>query len=384
MGRGRINGRSWREIVQQSHDAAARARDVAAEARGGEHHGTDALRDLVERVRHDPESITLPSADSFTTGPQTIPAGAQHSGTVATANGNVDVFGTVTGDAIAIDGTVELHPGAHVTGSAFAAGGEVRLDSGATVDGEIRSLTGDFGPVSPTLARTIGGTSSRWHDVRLALMGYALLLMLSIGVLTFAEEQLDHVTVTLADHFGRSVGYGLVGELAFGPGLAVMVLALTITIVGILAVPFATVGYCAIGVGAATLGFIAVAEATGTAVLRSREQASLTPRGAQLRAIVTGVSMYSGLWVLTAIVGSESGVGIAVRVVAVVVTAVAITVGFGAVLVWRFELRRARRVVGAAPGTPLDDAVWQTPTPVAGVAAARRPTPVAHTSEKSS
>jgi hypothetical protein len=391
MGYGHVHGRDWRDFARQARDAgmkardeARKARDAAAQARGASSAGTSSIRDLVERVRRDPEAIAMPPVDSFVSGALTIAAGMQRQTTAATAHGNLDVYGTIAGNAIAVDGNVEIHPGGHVTGSAFAAGGEVHVDSAGLVDGEIRSLTGDFGPIPGTSVHVMSATSSRWHALRLALMGYALVMMLGIGVLTFAEEQLDHVTATLADNFGRAAWYGVVGEIAFGPAFAVMCLALAVTIIGILAIPFATVGYFAIGIGAAALGFMGVAEATGTAVLRSQTQASLTPRGAQLRAIVIGISIYGGLWVLTALVGAESAPGVAIRAIATVVTGVAVTVGFGAVLVWRVDVRRARRVVKTAAGTPIDDAAWQTPTPVAGVAAARRAPPVGQTSEKQS
>jgi len=376
MGR-HVHGRDWREMVRQARGAAVESRTAVIQ-------GTNSARDLVEQVRRDPAAIQLPVDDSFGTGPLTIPAGAQRSGTVAIVNGNLDVYGQVTGDAIALDGNIEVHPGGHVTGAAFTAGGEVHIDSAGVVDGEIRSLTGDFGPLPRTVAHATSGTGSRWHDVRLSLMSLALVLMLGIGVLTFAEEQLDHVSTTLADRFGRSAWYGIVGEIALAPMLLVITVGLAITIIGILVIPFAIAAYFAIAIGAGALGFMAVAEATGTTVLRAHTQASLTPRGAQLRAIVTGISMYGGLWVLTALIGADSGPGLAVRSIAVIVTGVAITVGFGAVILWRFDVRRASRLVATAPGTLLDDAVWQTPTPVAGVAAARRPVPAAQTSEKSS
>jgi len=123
------------------------------------------------------------------------------------------------------------------------------------------------------------------------------------------------------------------------------------------------------------LGFMAVAEAAGTSILRSQSQASLTARGAQLRAIVTGIALFGGLWLFTAVVGTDFVVGAIIRGLAVIVTSVAVTVGFGAVLVWRLELRRAGRIAKVSAVLPAGDAVWQTPTPVAGVAAARRPTP---------
>ena len=190
------------------------ARHAGAQARAMAMQGKAPLVGLIARVQEDPEAVPLPPVDSFSTGPVTIAAGTTRAGTAATANGDLQVFGTVTGNAIALNGNVEIHPGAAVNGNAFAAGGQVRVDSGGMVNGEVRSLVGDFGPVPGTaVSHVMGGaaSSSRWHDVRMALMAFALVLMLSIGVLTFADEQLGHATATLADRFGRSAWYGLVG-----------------------------------------------------------------------------------------------------------------------------------------------------------------------------
>lgn len=337
-----------------------------------------AIAELIDRVRHDPDAISMPPIDSFIAGGVTIGATEHRTGTVAAVNGPLDVSGTIDGNAIAVDGDVVLHPGSHVRGSVFTTNGVVRMDGpGGLVDGEIRSIEGVVGPgAGGTLATTASAHESRWHATRLAVAAFGLMLMLSIGVLTFAEEQLDNVTATLADHFGRSAWYGIVGQLALLPVLLAVIIALAITIIGIVAIPFAIIGFVVLAVGAATLGFMAVAEAGGTSILRSQSQASLTARGAQLRAIVTGISIFGGLWVFTAIVGSNFVVGAIVRGVVIIITVVAVTVGFGAVLLWRLELRRAGRMAKKVSASlPAGDAVWQTPTPVAGVAAARRPTP---------
>ncbi len=336
------------------------------------------VRELIDRVRHDPDAtIALPPDDSFVTGGLTIAAGQHQTGTVATVNGPLDISGTVDGNAIAIGGDIVLHPGAHVRGSAFAANGVVRMDgAGGIVDGEIRSIEGSAGNGFARVAASEATHDSRWHAVRIAVAAFGLVLMLSIGVLTFAEEQLDNVTATLADHFGRSAWYGFVAELALLPALLVMIVALAITIIGVVAIPFAIIGFVVLAVGAAALGFMAVAEASGTSILRSGSQASLTARGAQLRAIVTGISIFGGLWILTAIVGADFMVGTIIRAIVLILTAVAVTVGFGAVVLWRLEMRRAGQMARKAIAElPASDAVWQTPTPVAGVAAARRPTP---------
>jgi hypothetical protein len=375
--------------AQASDEAAPAAASNAAMIRVAKHSAgatgqvagsKESIAEIIDRVRHDPEAISMPPTDSFVAGGLSIGATEHRTGTVSTVNGPLDISGTIDGDAIAVDGDVVLHPGSHVRGSVFAANGVVRMDgAGGIVDGEIRSLEGVIGPgVGMTAAAATGVHASRWRDTRLALAAFGLMMMLAVGVLTFGEEQLDNVSSTLADHFGRSIWYGIVGQIAFLPALLLVIVALAITVIGALAIPFAIIGFAVLAVGAAILGFVAVAEAGGTSILRAQSQSSLTARGAQLRAIVTGVSMFGGLWILTSIVGTEFVVGTILRALVLILTIVAITAGFGAVLVWRFEMRRTGRIAKAGGGAlPVraGDAVWQTPTPVAGVAAARRPTP---------
>ena len=61
------------------------------------------------------------------------------------------------------------------------------------------------------------------------------------------------------------------------------------------------------------------------------------------------------------------------RVIAVAITWVAATAGLGAAVLSRGGTRRATETFAAVPA--VNDLPWQTPTPVTGVVAARRPTP---------
>ncbi len=336
---------------------------------------SQADRDAIARVRRDPAAGRVPPDDSFTVGSRTIAVGGHVVGPVAVVNGSLDVLGTIDGDAVAITGDVVMHQGGHVRGNAFAAGGQVRLEGG-TVDGEIRALSGEIGPPPAHVAsRTI--VHSPWRSFKLAIAWSALLLIVGIGVLTFADDALGHVTRTLGDHFWRSLWYGLLSEIAFFPALLVVIVLFAITIIGILAIPFAILGAVVLAFGGATLGFVAVAEMTGRTLVRKQTQDMLTPRGAQLRALVTGLAAYALLWILAACVPSDSAIGIALQGIASTVTTIAVTAGLGAVVLWRIEARRLARGVTPAlrGGGAVDDASWQTPTPVSGVAAARRPTP---------
>jgi hypothetical protein len=348
---------------------------------------TDSLARFVAQVRSDPNALPIPPADSFTVGDRVVPAGQATPGTVAVARGDLDVFGTVAGDAVALGGDVVVHPGGRVRGNALAVLGSVRADGG-TVDGEMRSLQGPVGAVTAaTAARTaaaaaaLSPTAATFRALKLSLGWMVMIALIGIGVLLFAERYLEGVVETIEGAFSRSFWAGVAGELALLPALLVLVVALAITLIGILLIPFGVFAFALAAAGLATLGFLAVAQVTGGALLRGRVRAAMTERGATLRALFTGVVLYTGLWVLAAAFTWSPIVGGILRGLAFAVSWVAVTVGFGAALLSRAGTRRAiADVVPAAaavapassPPVPPD---WQTPTPVAGVVAARRPTP---------
>jgi hypothetical protein len=135
---------------------------------------------------------TVPPADSFSVGPMEIEAGSTRQGTVAVARGNLDVRGTVTGNVVALHGDVTVHSGGHVTGNAVAIDGRVRV-AGGVVEGDIRpvrGLTGDLLARAAGRARTAEPLST-WGAVRMVLAWFAILCVIGIGVLLFAERNLD-------------------------------------------------------------------------------------------------------------------------------------------------------------------------------------------------
>src|SRR3954469_8517747 len=58
-------------------------------------------------------SASLPSVSGFTAGNRVIAADAVVNSPVGVKDGSLDVFGTVTGTVIVIDGNLRIHPGAH-------------------------------------------------------------------------------------------------------------------------------------------------------------------------------------------------------------------------------------------------------------------------------
>ena len=163
--------------------------------------------------------------------------------------------------------------------------------------------------------------------------------------------------------------------------LAVLVIALALTILGILLIPFAIVAYALAVMGLVTLGFLAAICATGHSLAR---RGALTDRGAALRALVVGVAFFMGLWLVAAVVTPWGTVAAVARVIAFALTWAAATVGLGATIISRAGTRTVRGAEISAAATtkaPYEraavavatEAAWLTPTPVSGVVAARRP-----------
>jgi len=110
-----------RPAADSARDTAQLSREIAQQRAAGEKY--------------------LPDAEQFTFGDRTIQAGTRVDGPIAVAHGNLDVFGTVNGDVVALGGDVRVHKGARVTGDAWAAAGKVLIEGGS-VDGGKRSIEG--------------------------------------------------------------------------------------------------------------------------------------------------------------------------------------------------------------------------------------------------
>lgn len=325
------------------------------------------LRTEIFLIRTLLPSVHAPDADSFRVGTQEVTAGSTYQGTMAVARGNLAVRGRVTGNAIAVHGDVIVYPGGSVGGSAIAVDGRVR-PAGGVVDGDVRSIRGITGSL---LAHTAGTGAraepeSTWGAMKQVLGWFAILVAIGIGVLLFAERNLDGVVRVLDASFARSFWTGLLAQVAAIPALLVLLVGLAVSLIGILLVPFAIVAYIIALAGLLTLGFLAVARFTG----RAFSARGHDTRADHLRALFTGLVVYLGLWFIAAAFVWNPLVGSILRAIAVAGSWVALTFGLGATILSRAGTRRE----GDRAAKPrVDDLAWQTPTPVTGVVAARRP-----------
>ena len=325
---------------------------------------TDVVRDL-DRLQRGEQIAGLPVADSVTTGGRTIAAGAVAKGTIV-ARGPVDVFGRVEGSVVSLSGDVTVHRGAVVTGDALAVAGRVIADSGL-VGGELRTMSALPAVVGAVAARPDARSAAQhtMDSVRVVSGSFGILLIIAVGVLLFAGPNLEEVTAALQGRFARAFWYGVLGQLFVLPGLLVLIIALTLTLIGILLIPFAVVAYAIAVAGLVTLGFLAVAQLVGSAVWRGGDASA---RARAVGVLFAGVTAFFALWMVGAAMAWAPLAASVVRAAALAATWAAVTLGLGAAILSRAGTHR--RV--AAGTRPVELAAWQTPTPVAGVVAARR------------
>lgn len=209
--------------------------------------------------------------------------------------------------------------------------------------------------------------------IKLTLGWSAVLVLLGLGVLVFAPDKLRRITDTLSGDPGKALSMGLLVEFATLPALAVLIILLAVTLIGILLIPFAIVAFLLIWMGIAALGLFAVAQVMGMAVM-GPAQRSMSQRGAALGGLITGLIILLVPWLAAAAMTWSDMPALVLRGIAVTITAVAVTAGFGAVF-RAHKFARAEAYVPPATHT-REELAWQTPTPVGGVVAAKRPSKV--------
>ncbi len=196
---------------------------------------------------------------------------------------------------------------------------------------------------------------------------FGVVLLVGWVVLTTAESSVTAVARAAARDISGSFWVGLLWQLLAVPLLLTLVVACAITIIGILAIPVAVLAWALLYAGAFTLGLLAVAIVAGRAI--AGKGGASNPRAVALRGLTVGLIALSVVWFGAALLSDISVVGFLARMVAVAFTWAAATVGLGAVVKSRGGVIKLRFETTTETSIPS----WQTPTPVQGVVAARRP-----------
>ena len=296
-------------------------------------------------------------------------------GDVLVLRGTADVYGRLDGHLVTVDGDVIIHPGALVSGDVLAYNGQVH-DLGGDVTGEIRTLSSlapphaaqvpEARPVSPIVATLQKAAGVVGVFLSLSVVGF--------GIVLFARGNLEIVSDTVSNSFGRSFIVGLLGQILVLPTFGMIVVGLILSVAGILLLPFAVIAYGLLVILASVGGYLAVAHAMGETYTRRRMAAGqMVGSPNSYRYLLLGLLGLFALWGAWVIFGWVPYAGGLIKGIALLVTWLLGTAGFGAALLSRAGLREgfAGRIL--PPEAMTDEYLWATPQ--FGVPAARRPPP---------
>lgn len=287
-----------------------------------------------------------------------IAAGDTVRGPVLVLRGDADIRGTVLGNVAALFGDVIVRDGADVHGSAAAYRGRVIIEGGR--------VRGALGARPVAVAQVSKPPRSTAAAMTLAGGWGAMILIVGLLALVLAGPQLDETARLLEQSFSKAFLVGVAAEIGFLPLLLLAVVALAVTVVGILLIPFALVAAPVALAGLVTLGWLTAALLIGRAAFKG---AVGNDRSALLRALIPGAVLLFAPWLVAAALQSSGGAAVIVRAAAFGITWVAATAGLGAVILVRASAQRTSSKPPASAGG------WQTPTPIGGIATARRPVP---------
>jgi hypothetical protein len=288
-------------------------------------------------------------------------------GNLLLLKGQLDLFGKVTGNVVALDGDIVMHPGAIISGDALAIGGRIR-DRGGVVQGEQRALgaapvavTAGRGPLSLALTNAAGLVGVL---VTLSLIGF--------GVVLFAKPNLETISDTVGHSFFRSFLTGLLAQILAIPTFGMLITGLVLSVVGLLLVPFVVVVVPVLLMVALVGGFLGVAHAMGETHIRRRMAAgAMVGSPNSYRYLLVGLGVVGAVWLAWVAFGWVPVAGTLMFIAAFLATWLLATVGLGACLLSRAGIKPTFAGRYVPPEALTDEYLWATPQ--FGVNAVKRP-----------
>ncbi|MCG6956524.1 MAG: polymer-forming cytoskeletal protein [Gemmatimonadetes bacterium] len=298
-------------------------------------------------------------------------------GNLVVIQGDARVEGTVDGDVIVVGGTLELRDGGHITGDVRLADSRIERDGG-TVDGEVRDVSGDESVVdSATRARIrdqvrdelrdelrnqvrdatrsrrspassffapLGGVFRGLGGLIQDMVTIFVLTLLAMGVLAFAGDNLDNVAEMARMAPGRSAMVGLAGTFLLIPIWLVGAVALAVSIVGIPVMIAWLPLFPLAAVAAALLGYLSVARNVGEWLADSDYRYTDWIRKSNpVYTIVGGLVGLGAFFIAGHVLSMVPFLGFVhglLTFVGVMISIVALQIGFGAVILTRGGRRR--------------------------------------------
>lgn len=356
----------------------------AAESLGVPLHGVGALLRTLQRTGALAglgdvfEDVDLDRVRLYPDEDVTVREGQTVEGTMVVMDGDIDVYGTVEGDVVAVDGDVTVHEDARIEGKVRVIDGEVHR-YGGVVTGSVRTVDPDdvrvrseaMGAefeeeIERRITERLGHDRSRFswpHPIRYIVQGlgglvqtmaiWAVLVGIGLLLVYFARERLEVIADTARHATSRSALVGVAGAFLSLPVYILGTIALAVSIIGIPVLVAWVPLFPVVVALAGALGYLAVAHSLGEFIAQQRFNGwEWLRRSNSYYYVATGMVALLAAYAVGHVIrmgGSWLGFlhGI-VMTIAVLVTLSAVMVGFGAVLLTRGG--RIRELAGPAAG----------------------------------
>jgi hypothetical protein len=286
-------------------------------------------------------------------GDLTISRGQVFSGNLAVLSGDVSVYGTVEGNLAALNGDVILHSGGRVEGDVVSLNGRVTR-AGGYVGGEVRSV-GSLG-LTPRVPRPSAAPRAPGGPIRTGLgqasgfeaigqniatlVGFFIALAcIGFGLNFFMPRQLEVVSETVSDSFGKSFLAGLFAQPLLLPLSAMLIAGLAITVIGIPVAFIVALALVLAVPGAAVLGYLAAAKSVGSSYLTRRMADGHAVVVTPYRSTAYGLVGLLAVWIPAVTLAWIPLVGQLFFLLALAATWVMTTAGVGAAILSRAGLR---------------------------------------------
>ncbi len=297
-------------------------------------------------------------------------------GPIVISEGRLTVDGTINGDVFIVEGSITVNEGAEIHGdirlvnSSYSgvpesalAGRVVRVDSRdpdlqASDSGRLQSLEirirnemreeirdeirdelrREF-PDTPTGVSPLRAVGRGIADVMGDVITFLIVSLIALAAVYFAKSNLEVVADAARLNPVRAGLVGGAGVFLLLPAWVTGCVALAISVVGILALPFWLVLFPVAVALAATLGYLSVARNVGEWLAARQTIRGAWPQPAStFYAVITGVGAMLAFSVVSHVLDVVPFLGLLSKLVAVlgsIIVLIAVLVGFGAVLLTR-------------------------------------------------
>lgn len=298
-------------------------------------------------------------------------------GSVVVVDGDLELKGEIDGSVVIVGGALHLDEGGRVTGDVHLSDARIFRDGGE-VEGDVSNVRFDRGDVDRDRIRDeirrelreeirgrersmgpLGRTGRELGELLGILLGVIVMGVLGGGTAVyFAREQMEVVAEAARKAPLRAGAVGLAGAFLTLPAFVLGGLALIVTIVGILALPFWLVLFPVALCLALIVGYLAIAQSVGEWVARQRFSNLDWVRVSNPYTTVFAGVVALSLWLIVAHVIELFGflrfVSVLLHVLGAILTCVVALIGFGAVLLTRGG-RRPAYADASSWGDPWDD-----------------------------